>query len=91
MIAKFTLFLPVIFQTGYYLERPLVSEFLLNYISVREREFPPFLSKMVKPYLGRLRKTENYQMINPDEFSHDLDKFLKSSEFKNFERIYLRR
>lgn len=91
MIAKFSPFLPVIFQTGYYLERPLVSEFLMNYISARGRQFPPFLSRMIRPYLRRLRKTENYQMIDPDEFSQDLDKFSKSSEFKNFERIYLRR
>lgn len=91
MIAKFTPFLPIIFQTGYHAERPLVSEFLLSYISAHAGEFTPFLSILAKLYLRRVRSTENYHMIDPDEFSSDLDKFSESSEFKNFERIFLRR
>jgi len=91
MIAKFTPFLPVIFQTRYHVERPFVSEFLFSYISDRTKEFTPLLARLARLYLKRVRNHENYRMIDADEFSRDLGQFSKSSEFRNFERIFLRR
>jgi glycosyltransferase involved in cell wall biosynthesis len=90
LIAKFAPFLPVIFQTKYHFERPLVTEFLLNYISSHTRDLAPVRMVPFRRYLRAIKKHKNYQMIDSEAFYRDLKSFSSSQEYRAFESVFMK-
>jgi hypothetical protein len=90
LVARFALFLPVVLGTKYHFERPFVSEFLLNYISTHKRELAPLRIMPLKRYLRAVRNHQNYRMMDLQAFRQDLKSFSQSSEYRAFERLFLK-
>jgi len=90
LIAKFAPFLPVILETKYHFERPLVTEFLLNYISTYKRELAPIRIIPLRRYLRAVKNHKNYRTMDLEEFYRDLKSFSESNEYRVFESIFLK-
>jgi teichuronic acid biosynthesis glycosyltransferase TuaG len=85
LIKKFAPFLPLILKTKQHFKRPLVSEFLFNYIIDNKAKFDWFLFKMAEKSLNKVRNHGNYRNMNKGKFSKDLELLTRSSIFKKFE------
>ena len=90
LVAKFAPFLPVIFETKYHFERPLVTEFLLNYISAHKNELAPLRIVPLRRYLRAVKNHRNYRTIDSEEFHRDLKSLCRSSEYRAFESAFLK-
>jgi glycosyltransferase involved in cell wall biosynthesis len=85
MLKKFSPYLPIILLTKQPLARPLVSEFLFNYILCHKKEFNRILVKCIRQSLVDVRNHPNYFMLDRNRFLQDLELFAGSPEFKRFE------
>jgi glycosyltransferase involved in cell wall biosynthesis len=84
-IRKFTPFLPIILRAKKHFDRPLVSEFLFNYIAENKNRFNYFLYKSARRALSDVRNHRNYQSIDKNRFAEDLKSLEKSETFAKFE------
>jgi glycosyltransferase involved in cell wall biosynthesis len=85
MLKKFSPYLPIVLSTKQPLARPLVSEFLFNYILYHKEEFNRILVKCIRKSLVDVRNHPNYSMLDRNQFLQDLESFAASPEFKRFE------
>lgn len=85
VIKKFAPFLPIILKAKKHFERPLVSEFLFNYIVENKNEFNYFLFKSAQRSLNDVKKHSNYQSIDKNKFAEDLELLTRSDTFAKFE------
>ena len=85
IIKKFAPFLPIILRTKQHFKRPLVSEFLFNYIMDNKAKFDWFLFKMAEKSLNNVRNHGNYRNIDKNKFAKDLELLMRSDIFKEFE------
>jgi len=90
LIKKFTPYLAIILMAKEHLNRPFVSEFLFNYILDHRREFNRVFLKYIQRSLDNVKKHTNYLMLDKNKFLKDLELFMGSHTFKNFEQIFLR-
>jgi glycosyltransferase involved in cell wall biosynthesis len=88
IIKKFTPFLPIILRAKNHFERPLVSEFLFNYIIENKDEFNYFLFKSAKRSLNDVKNHRNYQSIDKNKFAEDLELLTKTDTFAKFEATF---
>ena len=84
-ISRMAFFLPVILLAKKHYERPLVSEFLFDYIISRKEKFNWFLIRIAKKSLSDVRKHRNYLAIDRESFARDSENLMKSDEFKRFQ------
>jgi glycosyltransferase involved in cell wall biosynthesis len=84
-ISSMAFFLPVILLAKKHYERPLVSEFLFDYIISHRKRFNWFLFRTAKKSLNDVRKHRNYLAIDKENFARDIENLRKSDEFKRFE------
>jgi glycosyltransferase involved in cell wall biosynthesis len=84
-IRKFTPFFPIILRAKKHFDRPLVSEFLFNYIAENKNRFNYFLFKSARRALIDVRNHRNYQSIDKNRFAEDLKSLEKSEVFAKFE------
>jgi glycosyltransferase involved in cell wall biosynthesis len=89
VIKKFAPFLPVIMKTKQHFKRPLVSEFLFNYIINSKSKFDWFLFKMAEKSLKDIKNHGNYRKIDKNKFAKDLELLMRSDIFKKFEEKLL--
>jgi glycosyltransferase involved in cell wall biosynthesis len=85
IIKKLAPFLPVILKTKQHFRRPLVSEFLFNYIINNRAKFDWFLFKMAENSLKNIKNHGNYRNIDKNKFAKDLELLMRSEIFKRFE------
>jgi glycosyltransferase involved in cell wall biosynthesis len=85
LIKKFAPFLPIILKTKQHFKRPMVSEFLFNYIIDNRAKFDWFLFKMAEKSLNDVRNHGNYRNIDKNKFAKDLELLIRSDVFKEFE------
>jgi len=85
LIKKFAPFLPVILKTRQHFKRPLVSEFLFNYIINNRAKFDWFLFKMAEKSLNDIKNHGNYRNMDKNKFLKDLELLMRSDIFKKFE------
>jgi glycosyltransferase involved in cell wall biosynthesis len=88
IIKKFTLFLPIILKAKNHFERPLVSEFLFNYIIENKEKFNYFLFKSAQRSLTDVKNHRNYQSIDKNKFAEDLELLTRSDTFAKFEATF---
>jgi glycosyltransferase involved in cell wall biosynthesis len=85
IIKKFTPFLPIILKAKNHFERPLVSEFLFNYIIENKNKFNYLLFKNAQRSLNDVKNHRNYQSIDKNKFAEDLELLIRSNTFAKFE------
>jgi glycosyltransferase involved in cell wall biosynthesis len=85
LIKKFAPYLPFILKTKQHFKRPLVSEFLFNYIINNRVKFNWFLFKMAEKSLRDVRNHGNYRNIDKNKFAKDLEVLMRSDIYKKFE------
>ena len=85
VIKKFTPFLPIILKAKKHFERPLVSEFLFNYIIKNRNKFNYLLFKSAQRSLNDVKNHKNYQSIDKNKFAKDLESLMRSDTFAKFE------
>ncbi|MCW4044464.1 MAG: glycosyltransferase [Candidatus Bathyarchaeota archaeon] len=85
---KFAKFFPIILAAKKHLDRPMVSEFLFNYIVENKSQFNYFQVKSAKEALSDVRKHRNYQSIDKNKFADDLAFLEKSEVFAKFEATF---
>ena len=88
LIKKFTPYFMIILITRRHLRRPFVSEFLFNYILDHRREFNRIFLKYIQRSLNDVKKHPNYLMLDKNKFLKDLQLFMESHIFKNFEDLF---
>jgi glycosyltransferase involved in cell wall biosynthesis len=88
IIRKFTPYFLIILQAKKHFDRPLVSEFLFNYIIENKSKFNWFLLRSAKKSLHALRNHRNYQSIDKNRFAEDLEMLMRSNVFKKFEENF---
>jgi len=91
LMKKFTPFFLILLQTKQHQDRPLVSEFLSNYILDHRRELNRVLFRYIQRSLNSVKKHTHYLAIDRNKFFKDLELFMKSHTFKRFEEIFLDR
>lgn len=90
-IRKFSPFFPIVLGTRQHFERPFVSEFLFNYCTNHGREFSWIFLKYIRRSLSTVNKHPNYLSLDKNRFSEDLEKFMESRTFKEFEEVFFRK
>jgi hypothetical protein len=85
IIGKMSLYLPVLLLSKKHFERPLVSEFLFDYIASHRDKFSWFLFNLAKNSLNKVRRHRNYLTIDKERFAKDLETLTKSDTFTKFE------
>ena len=88
VIKKFTPFLPIILKAKNHFERPLVSEFLFNYIIENKNKFNYLLFKSAQRSLTDVKNHRNYQSIDKNKFAEDLELLTRSDTFAKFEATF---
>jgi glycosyltransferase involved in cell wall biosynthesis len=90
IIRKFAPFFPIVLLAKQHLLRPYTSEFLFNYILSRKDDFNRLFFWNIRKSLNEVRNNDNYLSIHRDKFSKDLELFMKSQVFQEFEEIFYR-
>ncbi len=90
LIKKFTPFFPAIFAAKLHLKRPFVSEFLFKYILSDRKKFSKILLKLARRALKDSERRIRDLMLNRNKFLEDLEVYMKSPVFKEFEAIYFK-
>ena len=85
IISRIAFFLPIILLAKKHYERPLVSEFLFDYVVSHREKFNWFLLKIAKKSLNDVRKHRNYLAMDKESFARDSKNLMKSDTFKRFE------
>lgn len=88
IIKKFTPFLPIILKAKNHFARPLVSEFLFNYIIENKNKFNYLLFKNAQRSLNDVKNHRNYQSIDKNKFAEDLELLIRSDTFAKFEATF---
>lgn len=88
IIRKFTPYFLIILQAKKHFDRPLVSEFLFNYIIENKNKFNWYLLRGAKKSLYNLKNHRNYQNIDKNRFAENLETLMRSNVFKKFEENF---
>jgi glycosyltransferase involved in cell wall biosynthesis len=88
IIKKFSAYFPIVLRAKQHLKRPCTSEFLFNYILIHKDDFNRFFFRNIRKSLDEVRNHDNYLSIDRDKFSKDLELFMKSQVFQEFEEIF---
>jgi len=90
LIKIFIPYFPIILRSKLHFERPFVSEFLFDYILDNKGEFNRVFLKYIKGQLNGLRRHKNYLLLDRKRFLNDLELFMESHTFKEFEKVFLK-